>query len=201
MGIRDSYAPYGSSEPPSKKPEWNFTAATGKITISGKKGGITWYRYQKQVLIPKLLAFAQECKMERPDTLVMEDKAPAHASKFQEPVFMSMNILRLIWCGNSPDLNMIEPCWIWMKRETTKKGAPRTRKEAEKAWTKCWEDLSQARIQAWIERMPRHIEEVIRLRGGNEYREGREGREGNDVRPYNSIDRANEYIRRYMKGI
>ena len=128
------------------KPIWKFTAATGKITISGKKGGITWYRYQKQVLIPKLLKFAQECKMERPDTLVMEDKAPAHASKFQELVFMSMDILRLIWCGNSPDLNMIEPCWIWMKRETTKKGALRTRKEAEQAWTKCWEDLSQARI-------------------------------------------------------
>ena len=46
--------------------------------------------------------------------------------------------------------------------------------------------------------MPRHIEEVIRLRGGNEYREGREG---NDIRPYNSIDRANNYSRSYMKGI
>ena len=128
------------------KPQWNWTATNGKITISGKKGGITWYRYQKQILIPKLLKFAQECKLERPDIIVMEDKARAYASKFQEPVFMSMDILRLIWCGNSPDLNMIEPCWIWMKRETTKKGAPRTRKEAEKAWTKYWEDMSQARI-------------------------------------------------------
>ena len=111
---------------------------------------------------------------------------------------MEMGILRLLWCGNSPDLNMIEPCWPWMKRETTKKGAPRTRKEAEKAWTRCWEDLSQKRIQSWIERMPRHIAQVIRLRGGNEYREGREGAE---IRPYNSVDRANAYIRSYMKGV
>ena len=187
----------GLRNPPGQKPKWKFTAETGKITISGKKGGITWYRYQKQVLIPKLLKFAQACKLERPDTMVMEDKAPAHASKFQDPVFMEMDILRLMWCGNSPDLNMIEPCWIWMKRETTKKGAPRTRKEAEKAWTRCWKDLSQARIRSWIERMPRHIAEVIRLRGGNEYREGREG---GDIRPYNSVDRANDYIRSYMKG-
>ena len=32
-----------------------------------------------------------------------------------------------------------------MKRRITEKGAPRTRKEAEKAWIKCWKDLSQAR--------------------------------------------------------
>ena len=126
----------------------------------------------------------------------MEDKAPAHASKHQEPIFMAMDILRLLWCGNSPDLNCIELCWPWMKRRTTEKGAPRTRKEAEKAWTKCWKDLSQKRIQGWIERMPRHIVEVIRLKGGNEYREGREG---GDVRPYDSTERANTYIRSYMK--
>jgi ferric-dicitrate binding protein FerR (iron transport regulator) len=61
-----------------------------------------------------------------------------------------------------------------MKRQTTKKGAPRSRVEATKAWQKSWNDLDQTRIQAWIERIPRHIQEVIRLEGGNEYREGRE---------------------------
>ena len=44
--------------------------------------------------------------------------------------------------------------------------------------------------------MPRHIAEVIRLRGGNEYREGREG---GDKRPYDPADRANQYIRNYIK--
>ena len=85
-----------------------------------------------------------------------------------------------------------------MKRQTTRKGAPRTRKEAEKRWKHCWEEeLSQKRIQEWIERMPRHIAEVICLKGGNEYREGREG---SDVRPYDSTERANDYIRSYMKN-
>ena len=126
----------------------------------------------------------------------MEDKAPAHASKFQEPIFMSLEIARLLWCGNSPDLNAIESCWPWIKRRTTEKGALRTRKEAEKAWIKCWKDLSQRKIQGWIERIPRHIAEVIRLRGGNEYREGREG---GDIRSYDATERANAYIRSYMK--
>jgi hypothetical protein len=34
--------------------------------------------------------------------------------------------------------------------------------------------MPQEVIQAWIERIPRHVREVIRLQGGNEYKEGRE---------------------------
>ena len=70
--------------------------------------------------------------------MVMEDKASAYASKYQEAVFMSFDIVRMVWCGNSPDLNMIEPCWPWMKRRTTRKGVSRTRKEAERRWLHCW---------------------------------------------------------------
>ena len=33
------------------KPQWRFTAETGKVTIIGKKGGINWYRYQKKVCL------------------------------------------------------------------------------------------------------------------------------------------------------
>jgi len=43
----------------------------------------------------------------------------------------------------------------------------------EKAWKQAWSDLPQSQIQAWIERIPRHIEEIIRLKRGNEYPEGR----------------------------
>ena len=41
------------------------------------------------------------------------------------------------------------------------------------AWIKCWQELPQEKIQAWIERIVEHIAEVGRLEGGNEYREGR----------------------------
>ena len=43
----------------------------------------------------------------------------------------------------------------------------------EKAWKQVWSDLLQLQIQAWIECIPRHIEEIIRLKGGNEHPEGR----------------------------
>ncbi|CAI0645621.1 unnamed protein product [Colletotrichum noveboracense] len=75
--------------------------------------------------------------------------------------------------GNSPDINPIEPCWPWMKRYTTRLGAPKSRAEAIRAWEACWKELKPERFQPWIERIPRHIQEIIRLEGGNEYKEGR----------------------------
>ena len=60
-----------------------------------------------------------------------------------------------------------------MKCQTTKKGAPRNCITATKAWTKAWKDLEQWQIQRWIEQIPRHIQKIIELHGGNEYQEGR----------------------------
>ena len=63
-----------------------------------------------------------------------------------------------------------------MKRETTKKGLIHGEKELKEAWVKCWEEtLTQEKIQAWIERVIDHVQEVIRLEGGNEYK-GRKGK-------------------------
>jgi siroheme synthase len=41
------------------------------------------------------------------------------------------------------------------------------------AWIKCWKEMPQERIQQWIERIIEHVQEVIRLEGGNKYREGK----------------------------
>jgi hypothetical protein len=60
-----------------------------------------------------------------------------------------------------------------MKKTTTIRGAARSRREMEKARYKARHDLPQMSIQTWIERIPCRIEEIIRLKGGHEYKEGR----------------------------
>ena len=97
---------------------------------------------------------------DRPETLVQADKAPAHVSRYQQEVFDFYIIKHSLWPGNSPDLNAIEPTWFWMKRVTTKHGALTSNKKLKVAWIKCWEDMPQEAIQAWIERIPEHIKEV-----------------------------------------
>jgi hypothetical protein len=115
------------------------------------------------------------------------------AFKHQDLVFMDAGVLRLLWSGNSPDLNMIEPCWPWMKTKTTRLEVPRSRAAVTKAWTDCWtKQLDQDRIQRWIERISRHIKQIIELDGGNKYREGRED---GVIRPYDPEDRRTRYLR------
>lgn len=154
-------------------PEFKHTEKTGAYVVQDGKGGINWYRYQEKILKALLIPFAKECQIDRLDTLVQEDGASAHSSSYQHEVFKLHEVMRLLWPANSPDLNMIEPCWFWMKRETTEKGPITSKAELKKDWIKCWEDMQQATIQAWIERIPRHIEEIIKLEGGNQYKEGR----------------------------
>ena len=59
-----------------------------------------------------------------------------------------------------------------MKRMTTKKGVF-GKKDIEERWMQCWKELPQEQIQAWIDRIPIHIQKVLDLEGGNEYKEGR----------------------------
>lgn len=104
----------------------------------------------------------------------MEDGAAAHSSRYALEVYNMWEIQKMLWPANSPDLNVIEPCWFWMKRETTKKGPIFGENELREAQIKCQEEtLTQERIQAWIERIIVHVKEVIRLEGGNEYKKGR----------------------------
>jgi transposase len=153
---------------------WRFNQSTGKL-IRGGKGGIDWYRYWKLILKPKLIPFALECGLERSDTLVQEDNAPAHAHFHQRAVFDLAGVQRLLWPGNSPDLNAIEPAWFWLKRRTTARGPPPTKQDLKRAWRQAWQDLPQEKIQQWITAIPDHIQEIIKLNGGNEYKEGVQG--------------------------
>jgi hypothetical protein len=78
----------------------------------------------------------------------------------------------MLWPANSPDINAIEPCWFWMKRQTTKHGVASGVGQMKKDWLECWENLPQEKIQQWIERIPEHIKKIIDCGGGNEYKEG-----------------------------
>jgi hypothetical protein len=109
------------------------------------------------------LPFAKECMKDRPYIIIQEDKAPSHVYRGQNLVYNIQRISRLLWPGNSPNLNMIEPSWMHLKRITTQKGAPQSRNVAERRWQEAWNELEQWRIRRWIQRIIRHIKEISRL--------------------------------------
>jgi hypothetical protein len=170
---RDAYFGRTGKRFPGLPAKWKHIAKHGAYVREKGKGGIDWWRYQQVILIPLLLPFAKECLVDRPGTLVQEDKASSHDSHYQPEVFELWKIIRLLWLGNSPGLNAIKPTWNWIKRKTTEKGCPTGKKQIKQDWITCWEEMPQSKIQDWIERIKRHVDEVILLEGGNQYKEGR----------------------------
>ena len=154
-----------------RKPRKGCKPQFKPIHLARKKDvkGIDWYLYQSKVLTPKLLPFAKHIKETYGDVLVQEDGAGAHAAKEQGPVWNTWQLgqHRLHWCGNSPDLNVIEIAWSYLKQHIKPTS---NRKELEERWLEAWENLSIERIRGWIETIQERIEKVIELKGNNNYK-------------------------------
>jgi hypothetical protein len=100
------------------------------------------------ILQGKLLPWVKKIKLKlKRELVVQEDGAPSHSHQYQQCVFDSFEIIRILWLENSPDLNAIKPYWFYIKRITTKKGVF-SKKDIEARWIQCWEELPQEQIQA-----------------------------------------------------
>lgn len=157
--------------PPSVPAKWKWDKDHGKLSRS-ERGGIDWYRYWKEIQTDKLIPLA-----ERVNGILIEDGAGCHKHWYVQYVYSLAAINRLVWCGNSPDLNAIEPLWGRMKRETTEKGAPQTRADGVRKWKNCWNEVPQEVLRGYVDRIREHMKRVIECEGGNEYEEGLKTRE------------------------
>jgi hypothetical protein len=74
-------------------------------------------------LFPFAKKYKEALPNPRKDMVVMEDRAAAHKSDYSNELYISWDVVRMLWPANSPDLNIIKPCWFYIKMEITKKGA------------------------------------------------------------------------------
>lgn len=134
------------------------------------KGGIDWYRYQQFVLKPLLIPFIHQIIEEYGKAYLVQDGAGAHYTWHQKELLEIPGLTVLPWPGNSPDLNMIEPCWYHLKREVSNVPFRQNTKEWYKEqFTRCWEDQDPRRIKKWCRRLLVHIMRVIRAKDGNNF--------------------------------
>ena len=53
----------------------------------------------------------------------MEDGVVAHKSDYSNELYIAWDVVRMLQLANSPNLNIIKPCWFYIKVEIIKKGA------------------------------------------------------------------------------
>ena len=76
------------------------------------------------------------------------------------------------WPPNSPGLSAIEPPWRDLKWQQGRTGPRRSHLKIAKLWKDNWKALAPSKLRRYVERIIGNIQWVIRLKGGNEYREG-----------------------------
>lgn len=129
--------------------------------------------YQQEVLLLRFLPFMKQLKEKYgPVHIVQEDNASPHTSRWNCQLWEEGEFEVLEWPANSPDLNAIEPVWARIKQSFRKKKVPISRAQLEKEWIKRWEEFLVEKLQRYVERVQGNIKWVIRLAGGNEYKEG-----------------------------
>lgn len=156
------------------KPKWVYNEKTGKQVRKGK-GGIDWIRYREEILKPRYIPFMKRLKKDHGDYhLVQEDNAAAHISPWNRGLWKAHGFTVIDWVPNSPDLSAIEPPWARMKQSYKKRLVPKAEEKMKLDWKKQWGDMPLDKLQRYVERIAGHIKWVIRLAGGNEYKEGTE---------------------------
>ena len=159
--------------------KWCFIKVTEKLIKERRKEGINWYRYRQKILLSLLLLFTKHCMKQRSETVIQEDRASAHRHHAQQALFNLHSVLCLLWPGNSSDLNMIKPVWVYLKHKIITQSASCNEKNVRCHWETEWKALSLSQIRHWIEQIPEAIQWVIALKDRNEYCEEKDI---NDVR-------------------
>ncbi|RPB05906.1 hypothetical protein L873DRAFT_1785067 [Choiromyces venosus 120613-1] len=80
-----------------------------------QKGGIDWFIYRERIQIPLLYPFALTAQVQRPETVIMEDNAPAHIHHYHNLLREQLSLEKIEWPANSLDLNPIETIWCEIK--------------------------------------------------------------------------------------
>lgn len=100
--------------------------------------------------------------------MLMHDNARPHIARIVHEYLDEVEIPRMIWPARSPDLNPIEHVWDMVGRRVRSQiPAPANLQQLSAAVVQEWEEIDQHDIRRLIVSMPRRMNAVIHVRGGN----------------------------------
>ena len=110
----------------------------------------------------------EKLEMDEGERYFQQDNNPKHTSRKATGWFEDNDIQVLSWPAQSPDLNPIEHLWEHLKRQLCKYSNPP--RGAHELWDRLvdkWNGIGPEVCQNLIESMPRHIQAVIKAKGGH----------------------------------
>ena len=103
-----------------------------------------------------------------PGHIYMQDNAPPHSARSTIKEKAARGIHPILWPPNSPDLNLIETLWNYIKEELHNR-SPRISKleDLRQAVKEIWEAIPAWKIDELTEEMRKRVAACIRADGGH----------------------------------
>ena len=143
---------------------WGSITSKGKGILLPVNGSITSEKYC-QVLQDGLLPVIDWYYPDG-DFIFVHDNAPCHSSSETRNWLDDRQIRVSQWPPQSPDINIIENIWRWMKQELQKNiEKMKSRKDLVDALQNIWRKLEDEKIQELYASLPKGMKAVIQSKG------------------------------------
>lgn len=133
-------------------------------------GPITWLRgklvQSRYLELLNDVALVAGCKLIGENFMLQQDNAPIHKAKMILKFLKDLDQSLLEWPPQSPDLNVIENVWAYIKKKIPC-DVGRTEEATWNAIINAWNTMPTDFLKNLIDSMPRRLAEVMKSKGGN----------------------------------
>ena len=147
---------------------WGCVSKKGKgplVVVNGYMDSEKYMELLQNYLIPEYNAarnnFGEDWKF-------MQDNAPCHKSAKTRDFLAQNGVNCIEWPPYSPDLNLIENIWAYLKQKLYSDFAPATSKrELIDFVLQIWDDLTDKMCARYCEHYDKRLKEVLESKGGH----------------------------------